>query len=123
MPTDEDTMSCPKSLRFAVLDALYQNSQPLGMGWYQARPGPLPEEARRNAPTEVYHYDIEKDDEYRTDYVFGRPIKVAFIGDTVTRLKWYDRDNGGPGTARRIISEVLEKHKAPESVQQEAVEP
>lgn len=90
-----------------ILQALYNNSRPMGMGFLQARPGPMSiEDAREliaGKDSGDYPGGRHNVDGY-FDYVYGRPLKLLFIGDDELRTDGYDRDNGGDGTAARIIA-------------------
>ncbi len=78
----------------ALLAALYNNAAPLGLGWLQAR-SPLSIEEAQKLLEETQSFD----------YLYGRPLKISLDGDErYTRL--YDRDNGGDGTAARIIESL-----------------
>lgn len=96
----------------AVLAALYNNSQPVGMGWLQAVPGGMTvedarkemdagDDRRRMFPDTPPNF-IDATPRLYFDYLRGRPLKVDLSGDEFS--PWgYDRDNGGPGTAARIV--------------------
>lgn len=94
-----------------LLAALYNNSQPMGMGWMQARSDLTVEEAqqvldeRGDDVTAMFGHVSgrggRKDSIY-FDYLFGRPLKAEIGGDTFD--SWgYDRDNG-EGSAARIVA-------------------
>jgi len=75
-----DISKCNKA---AVLKALYDNSQPQGMGFLHYNPRPLTlEEAERALNQSSY-----------IDYFNGRVIKVDLRGDLLDPTL-YDRDNG-----------------------------
>lgn len=81
----------------AVLMALYEAASPQGMGWLQARSGPLTRaEAEQLMERQGGHFD----------YVLGRPVKVAIVpladGVFVKRVDLLDRD-ACPGAARDAI--------------------
>lgn len=77
----------------AVLAALYNASQPLGMGFLQFRQGVMTEaEAEHLLRTQTYF-----------DYLKGRVMKVDLSSDYLdTRL--YDRDNGEGAAERAILN-------------------
>lgn len=80
-----------------VLKALYDNSKPLGMGFFQIEVGPMPiEEATELLEDQTYF-----------DYLKGRVMKVDLRSDIEFEEWGYDRDNG-EGAAQRVI-EVLRK--------------
>lgn len=85
-----------------VLATLYNASKPLGLGFLQAGGAPL-DMNRDQAQSLInsYHGDLN------FDYVHGRPIKVDLSGASFD--PWlFDRDNGGDGTAQRIIDRLRE---------------
>lgn len=86
-----DTVNVAGLSRPAVIQALYAAAAPLGMGFLQFRPGPLPDaDAQALAEQDGW-----------MDYVHGRPLKVKFEGETfISRL--YDREYG-PGAAQRVV--------------------
>ncbi|WP_280448617.1 hypothetical protein [Nocardia brasiliensis] len=45
------------------------------------------------------------DSSLRFDYVLGRPVKVNLTGDEFDPAR-FDRDNGGPGAAQKIIDRL-----------------
>lgn len=95
-----------------ILATLYNHSAPMGMGVLQARSGEMTTEIARaiiNGGHEGRDYGIQEGHPaYRKlyfDYLFGRPLKIDLSGDSLD--PWgYDRDNGGEGTAERLISEL-----------------
>lgn len=97
-----------------LLAALYNNSRPMGMGFLQARPGELTIEQAREAcgygddSTRMLGKNAAGNRELYFDYLHGRPLKSDLSGDTF-RPWGYDRDNGGDGTAARIIESLRAK--------------
>jgi len=94
----------------AVLAALFNASAPQGFGFLQAANGPqvmTVEYAQQMidlAPApEIRGMTDERNFEY--DYVLGRPIKSNLSGDTFSPLG-FDRNNGGPGSARAVIDRL-----------------
>ncbi len=90
-----------------LLAALYNNSRPMGMGFLQARSGAMSAE---EAAEEIKRGDdsarmFGNKTELYFDYLRGRPLKSNISGDTF-RPWGYDRDNGGPGTAAKIIAKL-----------------
>jgi len=80
-----------------VLAALYNNSQPLGLGNLHFTPEPMKtEEAATLLKTWTYF-----------DYLKGRVMKVDVSGDEL-ETALYDRDNG-QGAAERVLSEITVK--------------
>lgn len=89
-----------------ILRVLYNNSRPMGLGFLQATEGDLTEqEAQEYINRDVLadnDFGQYGDDELYFDYVRGRPLKINLTGDEFD--PWgYDRDNGGDGTAARLI--------------------
>lgn len=81
-----------------VLKALYDHSQPLGLGILHWTPAPMDiEEARTIIANGVTGFD----------YLHGRVMKVHIGGDEFD--PWgYDRDNG-EGAAQRVIDTLRDK--------------
>ena len=80
-----------------VLKKLYDNSQPLGMGFLQHIPG--------NMPIEEAESIIKNNKDF--DYLKGRVMKVNLSGDEFD--PWlYDRDNG-QGSAKKALSDLIIK--------------
>lgn len=81
----------------AVLAALYNHSQPLGLGILQYTPEDMTEqEAQALLDQRGYFY---------FDYLKGRVMKVD-IGSDELDERLYDRDNG-PGAAQRAINSII----------------
>ncbi|WP_334158533.1 hypothetical protein [Achromobacter insolitus] len=77
----------------AVLAALYNASQPLGMGFLQYDPTPMTEEEAEHL---LKHQQC-------FDYLKGRVMKIDLRGDTLDT--WgYDRDNGQGAAERAILN-------------------
>ncbi len=95
-----------------VLAALYNASAPVGMGHLQAVAGEMTTEHARKVidghgdDTERMFPGVRGGD--RTlifDYLFGRPLKLDLSKDSFN--PWgFDRDNGGNGTAAKIIARL-----------------
>ena len=110
MSNDTDTYINISDLDKAeVLATLFNASSPAGMGFLQAGNGPTVmsiEDAqaiidRGTSPDFGSHF---KRDLY-FDYLYGRPLKLNLANDSFD--PWgFDRDNGGTGTAERLISEL-----------------
>ena len=87
----------------AVLATLFNASAPGGMGFIQARFGPsimTVEDAQQ-----VINAGGTNRGKLSFDYLFGRPLKFDLIGDEFD--PWgFDRDNGGTGTASRLIEDL-----------------
>lgn len=100
-----------------VLAALYNRSAPMGLGVLQARSGEMTvvvarqcidgeDDHARNFPNVA-----KRGRELDFDYLFGRPLKVNLSGDSFD--PWlYDRDNGGSGTAARLVAELRQLRAA-----------
>lgn len=100
-----------------LLAALYNNSRPMGMGFLQAREGVMTVEQARaeiesgDDSSRMFGKNSAGNRELYFDYLRGRPLKSNLGGDTFD--PWgYDRDNGGTGTAARIIARLREKQSA-----------
>lgn len=97
-----------------LLAALYNNSRPMGMGFLQARDGKMTVEQAREEieggddSSRMFGKDRCGNRHLYFDYLRGRPLKSDLSGDTFH--PWgYDRDNGGDGTAARIIANLRSK--------------
>jgi hypothetical protein len=107
-PEDIDITGLGKA---AVLAALFNASAPGGLGFLQAAYGPtdLTIEQAQECIDAVRSSDPvsrETPDLY-FDYLHGRPLKLELDGDYIN--PWgYDRDNGGEGSAKKIIDELRE---------------
>ena len=107
----------------AVLAALFNASVPQGFGFLQAGNGPQVmslEDAQGmidSAPAPmITGMTDERALEY--DYVHGRPLKVKLGGDEFD--PWgFDRDNGGLGSAQKVIDRLraTSQVETPESVE------
>lgn len=98
-----------------VLAALYNASRPMGLGFLQASGGPL-EMTRENADFLLaagsdasgdYPAGVGRNQLY-FDYLHGRPLKLDLSSDTEFEPGGFDRDNGGEGTAQRVIDHLRE---------------
>lgn len=99
----ETSMEIPEHLWPLALYVLYAAAKPLGLGWVQYIPGPMPiEEA-----TKLIQESRGRLGYTHLDYVHGRPIKVFFKDGAVHRLDLYDRDQG-EGLGRRLIERLLD---------------
>jgi len=78
-----------------VLSALYNASQPQGMGFLHFNPAPMGEQEAAELLKRQSYFD----------YVKGRVMKVDLSGDTLDPYL-YDRDNG-EGAALRVINRLL----------------
>lgn len=89
----------------AVLAALYNASQPLGMGFLHATPHDMTvEQARELIATDADPDYTTPRRGLRFDYLHGRVLKVDLAGDSFGT--WlYDRDNG-QGAAGRVIEKL-----------------
>ena len=78
-----------------VLAALYNNSQPLGLGFLHYEPTPMTREEAEELLKEYTYFD----------YLKGRVMKVDLKGD-ILNPGLYDRDNGG-GAAEHALRNLL----------------
>lgn len=94
----------------AVLAVLWNNSAPGGMGFLQAQHGPdvmteeIAEQLLETGSLDPGSSRITTN----FDYLFGRPMKLDLSDDEMLDPQWYDRDNGGPGTAQKLIEHLRE---------------
>lgn len=89
-----ETISLKGLNKAKVLAALYNASQPLGLGYLQHDPSSMSEgEAQTLLKRQTYF-----------DYVKGRVMKVDLSSEELDPYL-YDRDNG-PGAARRVIDSL-----------------
>ena len=84
----------------AVLAALYNASQPLGMGFLHYDPKPMTAEEGQALIAQAGKYAS-------FDYLKGRVMKVDLSGDEF-RESLYDRDNGA-GAAARVVAGLRRK--------------
>jgi hypothetical protein len=88
--------------RGQVFAALYNNSQPLGLGILHYDPAPMTEEeAEARLAQSTY-----------VDYYKGRVVKVDFSNPNEFDERLYDRDNG-PGAAQRAVNQALDQATRP----------
>jgi hypothetical protein len=100
-----------------ILAVLFNNSQPLGMGFLQALVQGNHDMTVEEARSLINREQLADNDfgfntrqgsdgkQYGFDYVRGRPMKINLEGDEFD--PWgYDRDNGGDGTAKRLIDSL-----------------
>ena len=80
-----------------VLAELYNNSIPLGFGWFQYDSAKMTEEeAAKLLEENPYGY---------FDYLKGRVMKVDLTSDDEFDPRLYDRDNG-EGAAQAVINSI-----------------
>ena len=91
----------------AVLAALYNHAQVLGMGVLHARKGDMTLEEARKILAGGDSTDYPHKQTTYFDYLHGRVMKVDLSGDKL-RTELYNRDNG-PGAAERALSDLLKK--------------
>ena len=99
----------------AILAALYNASHVVGMGIFQAHTQP------QIMSVETARLAMERGDDHERDfalssftnrsrlyfdYLAGRPLKIDLSGDEWLYVAGYDRDNGGVGTAARLIDDL-----------------
>ena len=80
-----------------VLAALYNNSQPLGLGFLHYDPTPMTIEEANMLLSERTYFD----------YIKGRVMKIDLKSDTELSPFLYDRDNGS-GAVANVISGLKE---------------
>ena len=78
-----------------VLCALYNAAQPAGLGVLQYDPTHMEEDEARQILAQFTAFDYYK----------GRPLQFDLSGDEF-EARWYDRHNGGTGTAQRIVDSL-----------------
>lgn len=98
--SDEQMVDIEGLSRAQVLAALFNASAPGGMGFLQAPSGP-------KVMTEE-HAEGWVHERTSFDYLYGRPLKLNLMDDTEFDPRGFDRDNGGPGTAQRVIDQLRE---------------
>jgi hypothetical protein len=95
-----DYIDCTGLNPYDVLAHLYNSSQPLGMGYFQAK------------YTVMNRKEAKKilDEKLSLDYVHGRPIKIDFESWPYLYPKYYDGRNGNKndGTMRKLITDLRE---------------
>ncbi|MCA9338145.1 hypothetical protein KC949_01185 [Candidatus Saccharibacteria bacterium] len=100
----------------AVLAKLYNASSPAGMGFMMASNGPVlmtveQAQALLDAGSDASGDYPEgmaalRGNDVYFDYLYGRPLKLDLSSDEEFDPWGFDRDNGGPGTAARLIDEL-----------------
>lgn len=94
MLTKDNSIKLEESKKPKILAALYNASQPLGMGFLHYDPTPMTEEEAKELLKERTYFD----------YLKGRVMKVELGGEYLD--PWaYDRDNG-QGSAKKIIESI-----------------
>lgn len=83
-----------------VLSALYEYAKPLGLGFFEYVPGPLPE-------NEAQRFVSQNPGYLYFDYLKGRLMKVNITGDSFEE-RLFDRDNG-TGMAAAAIADLRAK--------------
>ena len=83
----------------AVLAALFNASAPKGFGFLEACKGP-----QVMSLEEALDFIASKP-ALEFGYVYGRPLKVHLMGGTFSP-KEFDHDNGGTGSAQRVIDRL-----------------
>jgi hypothetical protein len=99
-----------------VLAALFNASAPAGMGFLQAARGP---QVMNSAyAQELLDLGSDASGDYSEgtaalrsspvnfDYLYGRPLKLDLSSDTEFDPRGFDRNNGGDGSAHRVIDEL-----------------
>lgn len=111
-----------------VLAALFNASAPAGMGFLQATNGPQVMDS--TYAQELLDLGSDASGDYPNgtaamrrnavyfDYLYGRPLKLDLSSDIEFDPWGFDRDNGGDGSAQRVIDELRESGEVnPSSVQ------
>lgn len=99
------TISITGLSKAAVLSALFNQAKTQGLGTLHHQPAHIMSEEEAQALIDVR---ISAAGRLAFDYLEGRVLKVDLTHDTLD-VYLYDRDNGGAGTAARIIERVREK--------------
>jgi hypothetical protein len=99
-------VDCTGLKREIVLAHLYNNAKPLRMGFLQAKTNPM--------SVKEAAYLLSKQTQF--DYLHGRPMKINFDKWPSINTRLYDRDQGGPGTAARLIQGIKETGKISQAV-------
>ena len=93
-----------------VLCALYNGSRPIGLGFLQARFGPLVMSDAEAA--KILDEYKRPNGDVRFDYLFGRPLKTDFpAGGVPTEFRLFERDNGP--VERALQAELERRTTAP----------
>lgn len=113
------TMSNPVNIegldKADVLAALYNASNPTGMGFLQAGSAPLDMDRahaekllkpRSDANGDYPARAVSPEDRLYFGYLYGRPLKVDLSSVVEFDPQWFDRDNGGDGAAQRVINHL-----------------
>lgn len=82
----------------AVLAVLYNAARPLGRGSQHFIPGDW-------SVADARSYLTDTDHNHNHEYVLGRALHADLGGDDF-RSYGFNRDNGGPGTAERIVESL-----------------
>lgn len=115
--TNQEMVDITGLSKAEVLAALFNASAPAGMGFLQAGNGPrvMTVEyaqdlvALGNEATPDYGgANLPGRPELYFDYLYGRPLKLDLTSDTEFNPWGFDRDNGGPGSAQRVIDKLRE---------------
>jgi len=96
MAASSHIISCKPLSSGAVLAMLYNNSKPLGMGVHAYDPTPM--------TAEVAEEILAKNP--NPDYCKGRPIKTNFAFYPILDSRSFDRNNGGTGTMKKLVSHL-----------------
>ncbi len=94
------TLNIKGQNKAAVLAALYNASQPLGLGFLHFTPEPMTLEEAEKQIADLDPF-CKGDGRISFDYLKGRVMKVD-IGQDDLRVALYDRDNGA-GAAERAL--------------------
>lgn len=119
--TDRQLVDITGLSKAAVLAALFNASAPGGLGFLQAQHGP---DVMTEADAQQY-IDLGTSPDpgssgrgdLRYDYLLGRPLKLDLSGDSFD--PWgFDRDNGGDGSAQKVIDQLRETNQVTSDEQQ-----
>lgn len=83
-----------------VLLALFNNSKPQGVGILTFAVF----SAEKILTEEMCEEILKKTTDF--DYLIGKPLKVNFLSDESFDARLYDSNNGGEGTAQRVIDSI-----------------
>jgi len=90
----------------AVFKALYDASRPLGFGFREFVPGPMPREEAEQVTLEL----ARTEQPLFFGYYRGRVMKVDITGDEF-EPRLYDRDNG-EGAAQKAVNRINQEVEA-----------
>jgi hypothetical protein len=96
--------------RAALLAALFNNTAAIGNGQLHPRAKATMTQQDALQLLKDWPGNAGPSGDIWFDYLWGRPIKVGFIGERLMRPDLYDRDApGGAGTCERLVEELRKK--------------